>query len=45
VPPDISDADLREMALAAVGAVRALEGQSIRKVIVRAPKLVNVVTG
>jgi leucyl-tRNA synthetase len=45
VPPDISDADLREMALAAVGAVRALEGKSIRKVIVRAPKLVNVVTG
>ena len=45
VPPDISDVDLREMALAAVGAVRALEGQSIRKVIVRAPKLVNVVTG
>ncbi len=45
VPPDISDADLREMALAAVGAVRALHGQSIRKVIVRAPKLVNVVTG
>jgi hypothetical protein len=33
------------MALAAVGAVRALEGQSVRKVIVRAPKLVNVVTG
>ncbi len=45
VPPDISDADLRELALAAAGVVRALEGQSIRNVIVRAPKLVNVVTG
>ena len=45
VPPDISDVDLRELALAAAGVVRALEGQSIRNVIVRAPKLVNVVTG
>ena len=45
VPPTISEDDLREMALAAPGIIRALGGQSIRKVIVRAPKLVNVVAG
>jgi leucyl-tRNA synthetase len=45
VPPDISEDELRELALAAPGVVRALGGQSVRKVIVRAPKLVNVVAG
>jgi len=45
VPPAISEDDLRELALAAPGVIRALGGQSIRKVIVRAPKLVNVVAG
>ena len=45
VPPTISEDDLREVALAAPGIIRALGGQSIRKVIVRAPKLVNVVAG
>ncbi len=45
VPPTISEDDLREVALAAPGVIRALGGQSVRKVIVRAPKLVNVVAG
>ena len=45
VSPDISEDELREIALAAPGVLRALAGQSIRKVIVRAPKLVNVVAG
>ncbi len=45
MPPTISEDDLREVALAAPGVIRALGGQSIRKVIVRAPKLVNVVAG
>jgi leucyl-tRNA synthetase len=45
VPPDISEDDLRELALAAPGVLRALAGDSIRKVIVREPKLVNVVAG
>ena len=45
VPPTISEDDLREVALAAPGVIRALGGQSIRKVIVRAPKLVNIVAG
>jgi leucyl-tRNA synthetase len=41
VSPDISEADLRELALAAVA--DTLAGQELRTVIVRAPKLVNIV--
>jgi len=37
--------ELRELALAAPGVERALAGRSVRKVIVRAPKLVNIVSG
>ncbi|MGE3812040.1 MAG: leucine--tRNA ligase [Candidatus Nanopelagicales bacterium] len=43
VPPSISEDELRELALAAPGVVKALEGRGIRTVIVRAPKLVNIV--
>ncbi|MBM3689191.1 MAG: leucine--tRNA ligase [Actinobacteria bacterium] len=43
VSPDISEADLRELALATPGVVKALEGKGMRTVIVRPPKLVNVV--
>jgi leucyl-tRNA synthetase len=43
VPPSITEDELRERALAAPGLVKALEGREIRTVIVRAPKLVNVV--
>jgi leucyl-tRNA synthetase len=45
VSPDISDADLEAAALADESVQRALEGKQVRKVIVRAPKLVNVVAG
>ena len=45
VSPDISDADLEAAAMADEGVQRALEGKTVRKVIVRAPKLVNVVAG
>jgi leucyl-tRNA synthetase len=45
VSPDISEADLEAAALADEAVVRALDGKSIRKVIVRAPKLVNIVAG
>jgi leucyl-tRNA synthetase len=45
VSPDISEADLEAMALAEPVIVRTLEGKSVRKVIVRAPKLVNIVAG
>jgi len=43
VSPDIGEDDLREMALAAPAVVKALDGAGIRTVIVRAPKLVNIV--
>jgi leucyl-tRNA synthetase len=43
VPPGISEDDLRELALAAPGVTRALGGAGIRAVIVRAPRLVNIV--
>jgi leucyl-tRNA synthetase len=43
VPPDISEGDLRALALATPAAVAALGGAEPRTVIVRAPKLVNIV--
>ncbi len=43
VAPDIADADLERLALADDAVVAALAGAGIRKVIVRAPKLVNIV--
>ncbi|MFG3284037.1 leucine--tRNA ligase [Streptomyces sp. NPDC048111] len=43
VPPAISDEELEKLALADEGVVAALGGAGIRKVIVRAPKLVNIV--
>jgi len=45
VPPAIADAELEVLALAAPGVVAAIAGAEVRKVIVRAPKLVNIVTG
>ncbi|WP_037605162.1 leucine--tRNA ligase [Streptacidiphilus rugosus] len=43
VPPAIGDAELEALALADPAVVTALGGAEVRKVIVRAPKLVNVV--
>lgn len=43
VPPDVSEADLQERALAAVA--QQIEGKQVRRVIVRPPSLVNVVVG
>ncbi|QKV68779.1 leucine--tRNA ligase [Streptomyces harbinensis] len=43
VPPQIADAELEALALADPGVVAALGGGAVRKVIVRAPKLVNIV--
>lgn len=44
VSPSITDAELEKVALADEKVVAALGGAGIRKVIVRAPKLVNIVT-
>ncbi len=43
VSPDIDEAALRELALSSPGVVKALDGAEIRTVIVRPPKLVNIV--
>ncbi|WP_392670426.1 leucine--tRNA ligase [Streptomyces sp. LN785] len=43
ISPSISDAELEALALADPAVVAALDGAGIRKVIVRAPKLVNIV--
>jgi leucyl-tRNA synthetase len=43
VPPGIGEAELRELALAAPGVIRTLDGQQPTRVIVRAPKLVSIV--
>ena len=43
VAPDISEEALEELALQSPNAVKALGGAGVRKTIVRAPKLVNIV--
>jgi leucyl-tRNA synthetase len=43
VSPDISQTELETLALASTEVVNALEGREIRMVVVRAPKLVNIV--
>ena len=43
VAPSIGEDELRELALASDSVTAALEGRGIRTVVVRAPKLVNVV--
>ena len=43
VSPDITDADLEAAAMADEGVRNAIGGATIRKVVVRAPKLVNIV--
>jgi leucyl-tRNA synthetase len=43
VPADVTEERLEQLAMDAEPVQRALEGKTVRKVIVRAPKLVNVV--
>ena len=43
VDPAIGDEDLQALALAETNVVRTIDGREIRKVIVRAPKLVSIV--
>lgn len=45
VAPDVSEADLEAVAMADPGVVAAIGERTVRKVVVRAPKLVNVVVG
>ena len=45
VSPDVSEDELRERALASEKVQAVLGGRDIRKVIVRVPKLVNIVPG
>ncbi|WP_067963840.1 leucine--tRNA ligase [Nocardiopsis trehalosi] len=45
VSPDITEDELRERALASEKVRGFTEGRTIRKVVVRAPKLVNIVVG
>ncbi|GAA0678178.1 leucine--tRNA ligase [Kitasatospora atroaurantiaca] len=45
VAPSISDAELEALALADAAVVAAIGDAPVRKVIARAPKLVNIVTG
>jgi leucyl-tRNA synthetase len=43
VPPGIGEDELRELALASEPVIRAMDGRAVRTVVVRAPKLVNIV--
>jgi leucyl-tRNA synthetase len=43
VSPDVTDEELTELALAEPNVVRTIDGREIRKIIVRAPKLVSIV--
>jgi len=45
VSPAIGDDELRELALATPAIARTLDGLKVNRVIVRAPKLVNIVAG
>jgi leucyl-tRNA synthetase len=45
VSPSIGEADLKDLAMAESNVVRAIGDASIRKVIVRAPRVVNIVVG
>jgi leucyl-tRNA synthetase len=45
VPPTIGESELEALALAEANVVRAIGDAAVRKVVVRAPKVVNVVLG
>jgi leucyl-tRNA synthetase len=44
VDPAVGDEELRARALADPAVIRALAGRAVRTVVIRAPKLVNIVT-
>ena len=45
VSPSIGEEELQALALASEAVQRTLDGRPVHKVIVRAPKLVNIVAG
>ncbi|MEO8328716.1 MAG: class I tRNA ligase family protein, partial [Candidatus Nanopelagicales bacterium] len=45
VSPSISEDQLRELALTDESVLRALDGRTVKTLVIRAPKLVNVVPG
>ncbi len=45
VSPDIAEAELQDLAMATPGVARALAGLEVKRVVVRPPKLVNIVAG
>jgi leucyl-tRNA synthetase len=45
VSPDIDEESLQGLALAEANVIRAIGDSSVRRVIVRAPKVVNIVIG
>ncbi|MPZ26239.1 MAG: class I tRNA ligase family protein [Micromonosporaceae bacterium] len=45
VPPEVGEAELRELALASAAVREALAGRPVGRVVVRPPRLVNVVPG
>jgi leucyl-tRNA synthetase len=45
VPPTIDEATLQELAMSEPNVVRAIGDATVRNVIVRAPKVVNIVIG
>ena len=45
VTPDVTEADLEALAMADANVQRAIGDQDVRKIIIRAPKVVNIVVG
>ncbi len=45
VAPDVTESELEAQAMADANVQRAIAGQTVRKVIIRAPKVVNIVVG
>jgi leucyl-tRNA synthetase len=45
ISPGITEDEMRELAMSQPSVIAALAGQTIKVVVVRAPKLVNIVLG
>jgi leucyl-tRNA synthetase len=45
ISPDITEDDMRELAMSQASVIEAITGQNIKVVVVKPPKLVNIVLG